>query len=93
MYSCSSESNDILGSIRRGVTSRDREVIVPFYSALVRPDLECCDQDWVPQYKKEREPSERVQKRATKMIRGLEHLPYEDRQRELVQPEEEKAVG
>ena len=73
------KANCVLGCIKKGVASREKEVTVP----LVRLHLEYCIQAWGPQYRKDVELLEWVQRRATQMIRGLENLSYEERLREL----------
>jgi len=76
------KANHILAYIKRSMVIRLRGGILPLYSTLVRPHMESCVQHWSSQHKKDMKLLERVQRRATKMIRGLEHLSYEDRLRD-----------
>ncbi|GAB0205937.1 mitochondrial enolase superfamily member 1 [Grus japonensis] len=57
------KANRVLGCIKRSVSSRSREGILPLYSALVRPHLEYCIHLWGPQYRRDMELLEQVQRR------------------------------
>jgi len=83
MLLAAQKANRILGCVKSSMARRSSEVILPLCSALVRLRLESCVQLWSPQHKKDMELLEQVQRRATKMIHGLEHLSYEERLREL----------
>ena len=76
------KTNGILGCTKRKTGSREREVIIHLYSALLRFHLEHCVQAWALHNRNNAELLEGIQRRATEMTSGLRHLHYEERLRE-----------
>ena len=72
--SAASKGNQIIGLIRRNIT-QGKKLIIPLHIAIVRPHLKYCIQVWIPKYcrKKYIHMLERIQWRATKMIRELRY--------------------
>ena len=58
-------------------------MILPLCTVLVRPHQEYCDRMWSPQYRRGLDLLECIQRSATKIIQGMEHLSYKDGVREL----------
>ncbi|RMC17208.1 hypothetical protein DUI87_05785 [Hirundo rustica rustica] len=70
------KANGILGCIQSTADSREGWELC---SMLMRPHLQCCTQLWGPQ-QKDMGPAGADPEKSTRIIRGLEHLSYEDRQ-------------
>ena len=58
-------------------------MVLPLDSALTRPHKEYCIQMWSPQWRRDMDLLEHIQRRVIKIIQGMAHLPYKDRLREL----------
>ena len=74
-----SRANRILGLIKRNFCHLGREVVLNLYKQLVRPHLEYAIQAWRPFHVKDKFILEQVQRRATRLIPDIRHLPYESR--------------
>ena len=74
----------VLGMINRHFKTIDKEDFGIIYKTYVRPHLEYCVQAWSPQLQNDKKCLEKVQGRATKMVKGFKKLPYETRSKKLV---------
>lgn len=65
--------------ILRCFVSRDRNLLLRAFLVYVRPIVEHCSVVWSPSLKKDIELIEKVQRRFTKRLPGLKHMPYKER--------------
>src|SRR6218665_1752258 len=63
--------NAILGMIKRTIVSREQDVVLRLHKSLVRPHLEYCVQARNPYLRQDIDTLARIQRKATKMIKGL----------------------
>lgn len=80
------KANSMMGLIRRTFTYLDEESFLSLYKALVRPHLEFASMVWSPHKIKDITALENVQRRATRLVPGLNKMSYEARLRKLHLP-------
>ena len=71
--------NQTLVCISQCISSKTRNISLSLYSALVMPQLKYCMQFWAPHLRRNAQNLERVQRRATPLIQGLEGRPHKER--------------
>ena len=77
------KANKILGMIRRTFSYMDKDMFLQLYKVYVRPHLEYCQQACSPYMAKDINLIEGVQHRATKLVKSIEDLSYEERLKQL----------
>ncbi len=80
------KANNLVGMIRRTFTFLDNETFTKLFTSLVRPVLEYGNSVWSTHLQYLIKDIENVQRRATKLLPGMQDLEYEDRLRRLNLP-------
>jgi len=70
------KANKVLGIVNRQFHNLDKASFLIFYKGFIRPHLEYAIQAWSPYLKKDIEYLEKVQRRATKLVKGIGSMPY-----------------
>ena len=73
----------MLGMIKRTFSFMDKDMLVQLIKTFIRPHLEYGQQASSPYLRKDIDMLEAVQRRATKLLKSIEHLPYEERLKHL----------
>ena len=76
----------VLSLINHSFDYMDQDMFLTIYKSIVRPLLEYATCVWSPYLKKDIRKLESVQRRATKLVKNICHLNYEDRLRSLGLP-------
>ena len=76
----------MVGMLSRFLVIKDKEVMIPLYKSLVRPILEYGNAIWYPSLKKNINAIEKVQRRLTKRVKGMQDTEYENRLKSLKLP-------
>jgi len=74
-----SKANRVLGMIKRTISYRSVDILLPLYKTLVRPLVEYCTPAWSPHYSKDKIKIEKIQHRFTRLIPGLKQVDYNTR--------------
>ncbi len=68
---------------RRSFSELSKTAIIPLYCGIVLPHLENAMEANAPTLRADLNPLERVQRLASRVVRGLRHVSYEERRRQL----------
>lgn len=72
------KADSMLGIIGKGTENKTADIIMPLYKSTLQLHLEYCVLFWSPYLTKDIVELEAVQKMATKAIKGMERLPFEE---------------